>query len=75
MRSALNAANMRFDSEIGVEMRIGIIGEKGDAQRLPPPPQVKGERETAPRDQRDRKDQGTTFALCVSFVSLVSFVP
>ena len=35
---------MRFDSEIGVEMRIGIIGEKGAAMRpvaftdTPPPP-------------------------------------
>ena len=31
MRSAANAANMRFDSQIGVEMRFGIIGEKDTA--------------------------------------------
>ena len=35
---------MRFDSESGVEMRIGIVGEKGAATRpvaltqIPPPP-------------------------------------
>ena len=33
MRSAVSAANMRIDSQNGVEMRIGIIGEKGAATR------------------------------------------
>ena len=43
MRSAVNAANMRFDGQNGVEMSVGIIGEKGVATRsvafghTPPP--------------------------------------
>ena len=50
---------MRIDSEIGGEMRIGIIGEKGAATRPlahTPPPADNGEREIARRDQRDKKD-------------------
>ena len=35
---------MRFDSEIGVEMRVGIIGERGAATRpatFPKPPPLR----------------------------------